>query len=394
MARQRINFTDKFVGSLTVEKRTDYWDDKVRGLVLRVNPTGIKTWTVIYSRESDGARQRVTLGRYPAITLERARAKALKAMSAVAEGEDPAERKRVARASLTVEELGGIYIDKYAKRQKKTWAEDERILKREVYPSVGKMKASAVKRRDVLDIIDAKADAGKGAASTNILAVVRKLFNWAVDSDYLVSSPVVGVKPRSKPVRRERVLSDVELKGLWRALFVAGLSPAVADILRLLMLTGQRSGEVAGMMRSEVDIAAASWVIPRERTKNGIEHAVPLSAPALAIIEAAILRTDKDEPDAPLFSRTGQPIESNAVAQATRLKLQFSNQQWSPHDIRRTVATGMAELGVAPHIVEALLNHVSGFRAGVAGVYNRAKYEPEKRAAMTLWAEHLSRLNK
>ncbi|RUU63252.1 DUF4102 domain-containing protein, partial [Mesorhizobium sp. M7A.T.Ca.TU.009.01.1.2] len=162
----------------------------------------MKTWTVIYSRESDGARQRVTLGRYPAITLERARAKALKAMSAVAEGEDPAERKRVARASLTVEELGGIYIDKYAKRQKKTWAEDERILKREVYPSVGKMKASAVKRRDVLDIIDAKADAGKGAASTNILAVVRKLFNWAVDSDYLVSSPVVGVKPRSKPVRR------------------------------------------------------------------------------------------------------------------------------------------------------------------------------------------------
>ncbi|MES0074120.1 tyrosine-type recombinase/integrase [Mesorhizobium sp. M0058] len=381
--------TTRFVDTAAVKTRTDFWDDKVRGLVLRVTPAGIKTWTVVYTRASDSAKQRVTLGRYDAIDLERARAKALKTMSAVAEGEDPSEKKRTAKAAMTVEELGGIYIERYAKREKKTWQEDERLLKRDVYPAVGKMKALAVKRGDIIDIIEAKADAGKGAASTNVLAVVRKMFGWAVDTDRLPTSPVIGIKPRSKPARRDRVLSDVEIRLIWNALPTAGVSPAVADITRLLFLTGQRSGEVAGLMRSEVDIGAKAWKIPAGRTKNGLEHLVPLAPPALALIEAAVERTDMELDDAALFSKTGEPIASNAIAQAARLKLQKSNKAWTPHDIRRTVATGMAGLGVAPHIIEAVLNHISGFRGGVAGVYNRQAYEPEKRAALDLWASHL-----
>jgi integrase len=388
----RKNLTASFVDSVTVEARKDFWDDKVRGLVLRVTPNCVKTWNAVYVRASDGSKQRVTLGRYPAITLERARAKALKAMSAVAEGEDPADKKRADRASMTVQQLGELYVEKYAKRNKKTWAEDERILKADVYPAIGKTKAIAVRRRDVIDIIESKSEAGKGAASTNVLAVMRKMFSWAVDGDYLASSPVTGVKPRSKPVRRDRVLSDVEITGLWKMLQDAALSQAMADIVWLLMLTGQRSGEVCGMMRSEVDLDAARWTIPKERTKNGLEHVVPLSAPALAIVRMAVNRSDFDADDVPLFTRTGEPIESNAVAQAVRLKLQAGNERYTPHDFRRTVATGMSDLGVAPHVVEAVLNHISGFKAGVAGIYNRAKYEPEKAEALTLWAEKLSRL--
>ncbi|MFC3323315.1 tyrosine-type recombinase/integrase [Mesorhizobium cantuariense] len=388
----RKNLTDAFVRSASVKVRTDFWDDKIRGLVLRVTPAGIKTWTVVYTRESDSTKQRVTLGRYPAIDLERARGKALKTMSAVAEGEDPSETKRAAKASMTVEDLGGLFIEKYAKRQKKTWPEDERLLKREIYPKIGRMKALAVKRRDILDIIEAKADAGHGAASTNILAVVRKMFAWAVDTDRLPSSPVTGVKPRSKPVRRDRVLSDAEIRSIWNALPDATVSPAMRDIIRLLFLTGQRSGEVAGGMRSEVDVGVATWALPAARTKNGQAHTVPLSPPALAIMEAAVGRTDAGEPDAALFSKTGAPIASNAVAQAARLKLQKSNRAWTPHDIRRTVATGMAGLGVPPHIIEAVLNHISGFRGGVAGVYNRHSYEVEKRDALEKWADHLIQL--
>ncbi len=395
----RRNLTDAFVRSSKVETRTDYWDDKVRGLVLRVNPPGakgegVKTWNVIYTRSSDRTKQRVTLGRYPALDLEKARAKALKAMSAVAEGDDPANTKRQDRAAMTVKDLGKLYLDKYAKREKRSWAEDERLLTRDVYPLIGKMKAMAVKRRDIIDVIEAKSDAGKGATSRNVLAVVRKMFNWAVDNDYLETSPAAGVKPRAKPVARDRVLSDGEITGLWQRLSQAPLSQPMADIVWLLLLTGQRSGEVAGMRRSEVDIDAATWTIPKERTKNAKEHSVPLSPPALAIVKMAYDKTDADEPDAPLFTRTGEPIESNAVAQAVRLKLQGEGPRFTPHDLRRTAATGMADLGVAPHIVEAALNHVSGFRAGVAGVYNRARYDPEKRDAVERWGEHVGRLTK
>ena len=350
---------------------------------------GAKTWQVVYTRESDGRKQRVKIGRFPAITLEKARAKALKTATEVSEGEDPAKKKRAKRDALTVEDLGALYLEKYAKRQKKTWAEDERLLKREVYPEIGRMKAEAVKRRDVLDIIEAKAEAGFVAQSTQILAVVRKMFNWAVDGDYLQSSPAIGIRPRGKAVRRDRVLSEGEVRKIWNALPDAALSEQTRDILRLLFLTGQRSGEVCGIMRGEVDVDRAVWTIPGSRTKNGLAHVVPLSDHALVIVGQALEQAE-EEPDAALFTRVGEPIESNAIAKAARLKLQVTGESWTPHDIRRTVATGMAGLGIAPHIVEAVLNHISGFRAGVAGIYNRNQYEPEKRRALDRWADHVA----
>jgi integrase len=383
----RKNLTARFCETVTVSERTDYQDEMVRGLALRVSPQGAKTWNVVYTRESDGTKQRVKLGRFPAMTLEKARTAALKMVTAVAEGDDPATKKRASRDAMTVEELGSLYIDKYAKRNKKTWAEDERLLKVEVYPAIGRMKAHAVKRRDVLDIIEAKADAGFIAQSTQILAVIRKAFNWAVDSDYLQSSPATGIKPRGKAVKRDRVLSAAEIRKIWKAIGEAALSAQTRDIIRLLFLTGQRSGEVCGMRRGEIDLDRAIWTIPSERTKNGLAHVVPLSPAALAIVDA--YAADDDEPDTPLFSRIGEPIESNAISKAVRLKLQNVEEPWTPHDARRTCATGMADIGIAPHIVEAVLNHVSGFRSGVAGVYNRSRYEPEKRRALDRWAEHL-----
>ncbi|SKA11203.1 tyrosine-type recombinase/integrase [Consotaella salsifontis] len=384
----RKNLTARFIESVKVETRTDFWDATVRGLVLRVSPSGVKAWTVVYTREADGEKRRVTLGKFPALSLEKARRKALDAVAAVSDGQDPAGDKRARREAMTVEELAGIFIERYSKRNKRTWREDERLLKVEVIPKIGKLKAAAVKRRDLLDIIDAKAEAGAAAQSTQILAVVRKMFGWAVDEDYLELSPATGIKPRAKAVKRDRVLSAAEVKAIWKALPGAALRPVTANVIRLLFLTGQRSGEVCGMRRSEIDLDAATWTIPGERTKNGLAHVVPLSDAAVEIVGAALDKADDDR-DAPLFTHVGAPIESNAIAQATRLKLQVLDERWTPHDIRRTVATGMADLGVMPHIVEATLNHISGFRAGVAGVYNRARYEPEKRRALDMWAEHL-----
>lgn len=386
MPRKRL--TDSFCRSVTVEERTDYQDDAVRGLSLRVSPNGTKTWNVMFTRESDGAKQRVKLGRYPAMTLEKARTAALKMVTAVSEGDDPSEEKRARRDAMTVEALGALYIEKYAKRNKKTWAEDERLLKVEVYPAIGKMKALAVKRRDVLDVIEAKADAGFLAQSTQILAVVRKMFNWAVDAEHVATSPAAGIKPRGKTVRRDRVLAASEVRTIWNALPEASLSETTRDVIRLLFLTGQRSGEVCGMLRGEIDLDRRTWNLPGRRTKNGEPHSVPLSDAAFEIVERALDEAG-EEADAPLFTRIGDPIESNAIAKAVRLKLQVADEHWTPHDIRRTVATGMAEIGVAPHVIEATLNHISGFKAGVAGTYNRHRYDHEKRRALDMWAERL-----
>ncbi|MEN5278189.1 site-specific integrase [Brucella sp. TWI432] len=384
-----VRLSASFVKGIKVVDRTDYHDTLVHGLSLRVAPTGTKTWNLLYTRESDRTKQRVKIGRYPAIDLEEARSKALKAMSGISEGKDPAGHKRARRDAMTVRELGGLYIEKYAQRNKKTWKQDEQLLVTEVYPEIGRMKAEAVKKRDVLDIIEAKADAGKGAQSNNLLAVIRKMFNWAVDGDYLSASPASGIKPRARAVRRDRVLSKDEIKAIIEALPDAALSSNTVNVIRLLFLTGQRSGEVCGIMRSEIDLDGMKWTIPSHRTKNGLSHLVPLSEPAITILSDAIDATDPDADDAPLFSRVDNPIESNAIAQAVRLKLQMNKERWTPHDIRRTVATGMADLGVMPHIIEACLNHISGFRSGVAGVYNRATYEPEKRAAMVQWVNTL-----
>ena len=259
----RLKMTKAWADTVTVDQRTDFDDELVRNLQLRVSPNDNnkpprRIWNVRYFRDSDGGRQRVKIGAYPALSVEKARQKALTLAVAVIDGKDPASAKKTSREAMTVAELGALYITKHAKPNKKTWAEDERLLKVEVYPAIGRMKASAVKRRDLLDIVEAKAEAGRVRQAGLLLATVRKMFNWAVASDHLLVSPAAGMKPPGKAVRRDRVLSPAELRTIWTALPSAGLSPAVADILRLAFLTGQRSGEICGMMRSEVDVDRAA----------------------------------------------------------------------------------------------------------------------------------------
>lgn len=384
----KLKLTTRFVESVKVETRTDYWDEICRGLVLRVASTGVKSWTCIYTPE-EGVKQRVTIGKFPAVTLEAARGKALKIMAQVAEGENPAQAKRVRREAMTVKELASEFVERYAKPGKKTWAEDERMLAVDVIPLIGDRKATGVTKRDILDVVDAKTDAGKMAAARLLFAVLRKMFAWAQERDIVGISPVLGLKAPGKPQSRDRVLSDDELGGLWQAIPAAEMSEPVKSIFKLLMLTGQRAGEVAGILHGELDFDRALWILPAARSKNGRAHEVPLSDTALGILRSAVDRLNEPEASTPVFSRTGEAIESNAISKAARLKLQILGEAWTPHDLRRTAATGMAGLGVDPHVVEAALNHVSGFRAGVAGTYNRHAYAAEKRHALTMWETHL-----
>lgn len=387
----RHNLTTRFVESVDVTDRTDFWDDKTRGLVLRVSPSGVKTWSLVYTSERDGKKQRLKLGRFPALGLNEARSAALRQLTAIVDGADPAAQRRSDISADTVRELGAEFIDKYAKPNKRTWASDERVLEKDVYPHIGEVKLSKLTRADVRRIVDLKADAGHRQQGRIVLATVRKMLNWAVEKDIIEVSPAIGIKPPIGIVRRDRVLSKDELARLLKALPGTSLAAETKAIIELLLLTGQRVGEVCGMVRGEIDLAGRLWTLPGARTKNGLTHVVPLSDPALAIVERYMAKAD-DRPNAPLFSIIGEPLEPRSISQATRKHLQLFDERWTPHDLRRSAATHMAETGILPHVIEAALNHISGFRSGVAGTYNRAAYAPEKRQAMDRWADHVMAL--
>ena len=188
----------------------------------------------------------------------------------------------------------------------------------------------------------------------------------------------IGLKPPVEKVDRERVLTNAEMCRLWA---VTAGDDDYSKILRLLLLTGQRRGEVGGIRRTELDFDRETWSLPGARTKNKLPHDVPLSRQARKILE----QQDGDY----LFGKGGFRDWWRAKVELDRA---LNLPEWTVHDLRRTVVTGMAEIGIAPHIVEAVVNHISGHKGGVAGVYNKAKYSTEKRAALQRWADHVDKI--
>ena len=217
------------------------------------------------------------------------------------------------------------------------------------------------------------------------LAILRKWFNWMIAKDIIKTlSPCAGVEPSAKENSRERVLTTEEIAALWMA--SDQLGETFGPFVKLLLLTGQRRSEVAGICWSEIDIDKKTWTLPGERTKNGETHTVPLSPQAWTIIEAA-----KDGTGDHVLSTTG----ATAISGFSRAKRQLDKllsfrKPWTYHDIRRSVVTHLADnLAVPPHVIEAIVNHISGHKAGVAGTYNRATYATDKREALERWADHI-----
>jgi integrase len=218
-------------------------------------------------------------------------------------------------------------------------------------------------------------------------AALSAVFAWAIGEGLADANPVVGTNKATDEIARDRVLSDNEIGLVWRH---AGAGQYGA-IVRLLLLTGQRREEVAAMHWSELDLGQAVWSLPKERTKNGRPHDVPLSHPAIEILQ----RQAKQPGRGLVFGEGSGPFSGWSKAKASldkRLHAAGMVSPWRLHDLRRTVATRLADLGVQPHVAEAILNHLSGSKSGVAGVYNRATYAAEKRAVLTLWAGHVTAL--
>lgn len=377
---QKIKLTVRSIEAITSgPKDMIYWDSELTGFGLKVTPKGRRSFFVYY-RTTDHTQRRPLIGTYPAMRPEQARTIAREWLAEVRAGGDPSasrQRKRALRGDGTVTDLFADY--RRAKADLRSLGEITRIFTQDILPSIGKKRAEQVTRSDVSRLLDSLAARSPTVAS-NARKRLSAFYSWALPRlpDGAVN-PVTSAIAAPSPRARERILSEDELSALWEVLDDEREPWRTA--LRLLILTGQRRGEAFGADWSEFDLASARWTIPDSRTKNSKVHIVPLSPPALLLLG----QVDQSGPVFPGSQRSFS-YAARRIRRKLDEKLGYEAASWSWHDIRRTVATGLQRLGVRLEVTEAVLNHVSGSRAGIVGVYQRYDWLDEKRAALDAWA--------
>jgi integrase len=370
------------------DSRREISDGRGLFLVIQPKPTGAKSWCFRYRRKVDAAPRKLTFD--GTLTLAEARAKAAEARRLVERGADPAAEKQTNKAAAkqaaaerkadTVENLVARFIELHAKRKTRTWRATELAFAKDVLPRWSGRTVHDIKKRDIIALIDHIA-ADRPIQANRIFALVRKFFAWCVERDVLSASPCQGVRPPAPERQRDRVLSDSEIVAFWRA---TRDDPA-GQMLRALLLTGQRRGEISCMRWSELSEADQTWTLPPARTKNKQTHIVPLSSQAWSIIDAMPRIVGND------FVFAGDRLGYGRIKQ--RLDARMPDvPPWVFHDCRRTVATGLQRLGVRLEVTEAVLNHTSGSRAGIVSVYQRHTWHDEKRDALQRWADHVDAL--
>jgi integrase len=362
------------------------WDTAVRGFGVRRQQD---TASYIVKYRALGRQRFVTIGPHGRWTPDKARREAKRLLGLVAGGKDPADDRAQAalQAADTLRKIADQYL-KHAKQNQRprTYTETERYLLVSFKP-LHPISVFHIRRRHVASAVaDLAAEQGPVAAD-RARAALSAMFNWAIREGLeIAANPVFGTNRPAGPKSRDRVLTDAELKAIWSAC----PDDDYGHIVRLLILTGQRRGEVGGIRSSEVNTVTGLWTIPAARTKNHREHVVPLVPAALALITNQPRRNDRDF----LFGNSVRGYSAWTQSKAALDgRIGDAVGPFTVHDLRRTAATVMADrLGVLPHIVEAILNHVKGHRSGVAGIYNRAKYIDEMREALQRWSDHVGQI--
>lgn len=387
----RKKLTDMFAARVAppTKGRIEYFDTTFPALALRVTDSGHKSWSLFY--RTHGRLRRWTIGPYPAFDPAAARKAASAALHRVADGGDPAEEKRVRRNAPkpSADDFASVareYLERQVKRNTaaSTYRETARIMEQDVIPVWGKRSIRSIERRDVTALIDDKVASGAEVQANRILARLRTLFGWVVEKDRITSNPCDGLKPPTKEKARDRVLTDDEIRAFWGA--TEELGWPFGPLLKLLLLTAQRRDEVATMEWSELNLETGLWTIPRHKAKNDNGHDVQLSREAIEILRAlprikgALIFTTNGRTAVSGFSRAKERLDAIMAKAAGR-----DIAPWILHDLRRTAATGMAGLRIAPHVVDRILNHTSGTIRGVARVYNRFEYADERRTALDAW---------
>ncbi|MEW7008139.1 tyrosine-type recombinase/integrase [Lentilitoribacter sp. EG35] len=378
-------FTTKSIEALkpATVKRYEVRDAKVQGLHIRVSTSGTRIFCVFVRR--DQKRRRIKIGPYPMVSLADARRKAMElARDAELGTLKPQEPKE--EGCPTLGKIIPDFIRLYAQPNTKDWKGTQSILKK--FDPIARKRLNEIKRTDIVRILDDIVASGTPTRANRALAAIKKLMNWCVDRGVIETSPVAHLRPPTKEISRDRVLSHDEIKTLWHGAIAEGYP--FAQFVHVLMLTGQRRGEVSGMRWSEINLDEGLWTLPANRVKNGRLHVVPLSSQAIDILKSIPRFMNSDL----VFTTTGTtPISGfGRLKERLALSLPENTEDWRFHDFRRTVSTEMARLGVQPHVIDAVTNHKSGIVSGVGATYNRYSYLDEKREALELWAKELSRL--
>jgi integrase len=342
----------------------------------------LRSWVVQYKRA--GGTRRIRLGSAEVLNAEQARAAAKKVLAKVDLGEDPqADRQdRRDKDKLTLRAVVDEYLAYKARKVRpKTLHETARYLTGYAFKPLHGMAIDTVSRRDIASRLATIIRERSDIVAVTARATLSAFFTWAMQMGYVEFNPVVGTIQPENGKPRERVLSDDELGAIWRAC----RDDDYGRIVKLLILTGARRAEIGGIRWSEIDLENGRWRLPAERSKNGRAHELPLMPAALSIIRSVDRMLTRDQ----LFGAHSAIGFANFGEHKPALDARSGVTRWTVHDIRRSVATRMADIGIQPHIIEAVLNHVSGHKAGVAGIYNRSPYEREVHGALATWAEHV-----
>ena len=363
-----------------------HFDDGIPGFGIRIRAGGSRSF--IFQYKIGTKHRRIALGSVSAVDFTETRKEAQRLYARVKLGEDPAGDKDGARikAAETFGAAAAQFLARQRARELRSYVDIERHLL--VYAKVlHGLQLASISRRDVATCLAKLTNDNGDVTANRVRSTLSSFFAWSIGAGMLEHNPVGGTF-RNEEKARDRVLSPAELRLIWNALG----GDHYSSIMRLLALTGQRAGEIAGLRWSE--ICDNAIVLPAERTKNARPHTIPLSEPARAIIEAQPRRVNADGQPRDLIFGLGAGGFDGWTKCGTLLNARITEAtgkplpHWTPHDLRRSFATHAAEIGIQPHIIEAVLNHV-GHRSGVSGIYNRASYEREKRIALDRWAEWL-----
>ena len=381
-------------------RRVEISDPAQRGLYLVIQPSGAKSWAARFRH--NGKPVKLTLGRWPTMGLAEARAAAAEAVEKVEMGANPAAEKKAARAASAEAAASGrdkvnTLLAQFDKRHLSTLKSGpliRRELDRFVGQAWGDRDIHDITKRDVIDLLDGIADSGRAVTANRVRAYLSKFLNWCVERDVIGANPAGTVKAVAKEASRDRVLTDDEIRWFWAACEAEGFP--WGPLGKVLLLTGQRLNEVAQI--TEAEIRGDLWHMAGDRTKNARAHDVPLSA-AVREVLGAVERIE-GRPGF-IFTTNGRsPVSGfhkarNALAAAMEQAAEKARGEpveiarWTFHDLRRTCATGLARMGIAVRVTEAVLNHVSGTGGGIVSVYQRHDYADEKRAALEAWARYV-----
>jgi integrase len=380
-AARRKKLTEVYVNRVKPEQIAfNAWDTKQSGLVLRVQPSGHRSWRVFY--RVNGRARWYHIGDASSIGLTDARRIAARVSLAVAEGEDPEAERKAERSSGTFADLAGRHLEEHAKKKNKSWQQADRLVRRHLLPRWGKLKASNITRSDVRQMM-ARIDGP--ILANQVWAAASAVFTWAIKQELIENNPCKGIE-KNETKSRERILSDTEVKLFWDAFGDAGLMRSAA--LRMILLTGQRPGEVAHMRREH--IVDGWWTMPGEPDdklgwpglKNKQSHRVWLSREALAIVN----EVDEEATTGFVFTGPRGAAIANLDDAMRIICAKLKVERATPHDLRRTFCSKVTALGLGRDAMDRIANHREG---GVTDIYDRHSYEGEDRRIMESVADHI-----